>query len=59
MSPFTIAFEALLEIRSFGDFIDWFLWIPFYMELIVGFGIIGVLAVLYIFIVAIFVDKHY
>lgn len=59
MNPFAKAAEGLTYVHSFGDLIDWFLWIPLYMEIIVVFGVIGLLAVLYMFIVALFVDKHY
>jgi len=58
-NPFVDAGEELTKVSSFSDLIDWFLWLPGYMEAIVIFGVIGLLAVLYIFVVAIFVDKHY
>jgi len=58
-NPFTDAAEELTKVESFSDLIDWFLWLPGYMEALVVFGVIGLLAVIYIFIVAIFVDKHY
>lgn len=59
-SDVAIAFEALAnKVHSPSDFIDWFLWIPLYMRIFVGAGTIGVIAVLYIFIVAAFTDKHY
>ncbi len=60
MNPFVTAAEGLVNgVHSFSDLIDWFLWIPVYMEVLVVFGVIGLLALIYIFIVAIFVDKHY
>lgn len=58
-NPFTEAGEGLTRVSSFSDLIDWFLWIPVYMEIIVCFGVIGLFAIFYMFIVAFFSDKHY
>lgn len=59
INPFIVAAEELDKVTSFTEFIDWFLWVPVYMEVMIVFGLIGLLAVIYMFIAALFSDKHY
>lgn len=50
--------EAMFNIRSFSDFLDWFSWLETHYQVMAGIIILGLLAVVYIFIVAIFTDNE-
>ena len=52
MEEFKQAVEYLTHVRSFGDFVRWFLWLPGELQLLFGAGIFGLIVVCYMFLVA-------
>jgi len=58
VEKFYVIYQYMIKIRSFGDFIDWYMWLDTNYKIFYGIAIFGAIYLIYLFLKGALIDNE-